>query len=91
MTKQDMLQILCDLQDIQGIAFEKGIYKFEISSRVYPPEEDGETEERFLDVTIFRTGDDSEEDYYRVSICHYDSYHEITGKISLIKHFINKK
>ena len=95
-----MADILRELHGIQDWALENSIYTFEVTTRVYPLDDEGDgpeglirdygdTEERFLDVTIFKTGDDSDGDYLRISFGQDES--EIDYKIRLIKLFIGEE
>lgn len=99
-TRDNMLQILAQLQQIQVFAIKKSIHTFEVKTRVYELEDEGDgdeglireygdTEERFIDVTIFKTGDDSDEDYLRVTFYQDDKAIDVLRKVNQIKHFID--
>lgn len=98
-TRQDMADILCELFKIQAWALEHSIYTFNLQFRCYPLDDEGEgpeglireygdTEERFLDVTIFKTGDDTDSDYKRFTIRQSDGVGIVLGTIQDIKDFI---
>ena len=99
-TRDNMVQILAQLQEIQVFAIKKSIHTFEVNTRVYPLEDEGDgdeglireygdTEERFIDVTIFKNGDDSDEDYLRVTFYQDDKAIDVLRKVNQIKHFID--
>ena len=94
-----MADALRTLQAIQLWALEKSIYSFQINAAVYPLEDEGEgpeglireygdTEERFIYVTIFRKGDDTEGDYLRVTFGPCDSAQTFFRNFNNIKAFI---
>lgn len=94
-----MADTLRTLQAIQLWALEHSIYSFQISADVWPLEDEGEgaeglirdygdTEERFLYVTIFLKGDDTEGDYLRVTFGPCDSDETFFRNLNNIKAFI---
>lgn len=98
-TRKDMIEILKQLQAIQWQALAKGIHTFEVAARVSKLDDEGEgdegllreygdTEERFVDVTIFKTGDDTDEDYLSVTISQGMTAIEVLRRINEIKWFI---
>ena len=87
------------LQAIQLWALDNSIHSFTIDATVYPLEDEGEgpeglireygdTEERFIYVSIFRKGDDTDEDYLRVTFRPCDSDQTFFRKLNNIKAFI---
>ena len=98
-TRQRKSEILRTLQAIQVWALDHSIYSFKIDATVYPLEDEGEgpeglirdygdTEERFLYVSIFLKGDDSEEDYLRITIGPSESDEFVFRALNNIKAFI---
>lgn len=99
-TRDNMVQILAQLQQIQVLAIKKSIHTFEVNTRVYQLEDEGDgdeglireygdTEERFIDVTVFKTGDDSDEDYLSVTFYQDDKAIDVLRKVNQIKNFID--
>lgn len=97
--RKRMADTLRTLQAIQLWALEHSIYSFQISADVWPLEDEGEgaeglireygdTEERFIYVTIFRKGDDTDEDYLRVAFGPADSDQTFFRNFNNIKAFI---
>lgn len=97
--RQRMADILRELHEIQLWAMEHSIHSFKVSARVYPLEDEGDgeeglirdygdTEERFVDVVIFKTGNDSDEDYLSTKFTQDDTSIEIYRKINEIEAFI---
>ena len=98
-TRQNMTDILLEMQVIQLWAMEHGIHSFQLSVRTYPFEDEGDgpeglikeygdTEERFVDVVIFKTGDDTDEDYLSIDIPQWHSSEWVSEQIQTIKDFI---
>ena len=92
-----MVAILCELFRIQVWALNHSIHTFILQFRCYPFDDEGDgpegliekygdTEERFLDVTIFKT--DLDDDYKRVTIKQSDGAGSVLGAIQDIKDFI---
>ena len=89
-------KLLKELQDIQMWALEHRIFSFQVEVSVYPYDDEGEgaeglireygdTHERIVRVVIFKTGDDSDNDYFSVAFHEGDS---IFRNINNIKAFI---
>lgn len=98
-TREFMTETLRRLQNIHAWALDHSIHSFEITAVVRPLEDEGEgkeglireygdTEERFLYVAIFKTGDDTDEDYFRVTFGPDDSDADYFRFIARIKYFI---
>lgn len=94
-----MADILCELSKIQVWALNHSLHTFNLETRCYLFDDEGEgpeglikeygdTEERFIDVSIYKTGDDTHEDYKRVTIRQDDGLGAILGTIQDIKEFI---
>lgn len=97
--RKRMADTLRTLQAIQMWALEHSIYSFQISADVWPLVDEGEgaeglirdygdTEERFLYVTIFLKGNDTEGDYLRVAFGPDDSDQTFFRNFNNIKAFI---
>lgn len=98
-SREFMAETLRELQPIQVWALDHSIHSFEITAVAWPLEDEGEgeegliqeygdTEERFIYVTIFKTGDDTDEDYFRVTFGPNDSDADYFRSIARIKYFI---
>ena len=98
-TREDMIQVLRSLQNIQWLAMAKGIHSFDITVRVSKLEDEGEgdegllraygdTEERYIYVTIFKKGDDSDDDYMSETIVQDHSSVDILRIVNQIKSFV---
>ena len=89
-----------DLRELQGIqqwALAHGIHFFEITAAYYPLEgsdkeelakEYGDIVERFLYVSIFKTGNDTDDDYLRVAIIDHQDEMQKRMLIARVKCFI---
>jgi hypothetical protein len=80
-----MQNTLAKLQALQAEAYNKGIHSFQITAWTHHYEDEDETTRAFF-VTIFLTGDDSDEDYLSVDFHENSDKHD--AKIERIKTFI---
>lgn len=98
-TREDMIQVLRSLQNIQWLAMAKGIHSFDITVRVSKLEDEGEgdegllreygdTEERAIHIVIFKKGDDSDDDYMSETIVQDHSSVDILRIVNQIKSFV---
>lgn len=99
-SREKMFEILRELQEVQIAAFKKGVRDFEISTPTYELEDEGEgkeglireygdTEERFVSVTIFRYQDiDAEDGYLRVNFSQHMDAVDVFRMVNRIKAFI---
>lgn len=98
-TREDMIQVLRSLQNIQWLAMAKGIHSFDITVRVSKLEDEGEgdegllreygdTEERSIHIVIFKKGDDSDDDYMSETIVQGHSAVDILRIVNRIKSFV---
>lgn len=97
--RQKATDALRELQDIQQWALAHNIHSFAISAACYKLDDEGKTEEelireygdtieRFLYVSIFKTGDDTDEDYLHVTITDHHDAVEKRMLIARVKGFI---
>ena len=98
--REEMADVLRELHYAQIDAMNLGVHSFEINSRVSPYEDEGEgpeglireygdTEERYIIVTIFLRGDDTEEDFRVWRFYDSLSSRETTNMIIEIRNFIS--
>ena len=98
-TRQKAADNLRELQGIQQWALAHDIHSFEITAACYKYDDEGKTEEelireygdtreRFLYVSIFKTGDDTDEDYLHVTIIDHQDAMETRMLIARVKGFI---
>lgn len=97
--REFIAETLRELQGIQQWALAHNIHSFEITAVCYKLDDEGKTEEelireygdtieRFLYVSIFKTGDDTDEDYLRVTIIDHHDVAETHMLIARVKGFI---
>lgn len=99
-SREKMNEILRELQEIQIVAFQNGIRSFDISTVTYDLEDEGEgeeglireygdTQERFIYVTIFRYQDlEAEDGYLRLDFNQNIDAATIFRRLNNIKAFI---
>ena len=99
--REQMADILRELHYAQIDAMNLSVHSFEINSRVSPYDDEGEgpeglireygdTEERYIIVTIFLRGDDSDDDYGSWRFYDSISSREANNKIIEIQDFISR-
>ena len=100
LNRTEMADVLHELQYVQTEAFNLGIHSFEINSRVSPYEDEGEgpeglireygdTEERYIVITVFLRGDDTDEDYESWRIWDSLTFSQAITRVNEIRQFIN--
>lgn len=90
METQRFLNMLEKLQVLQRNATLGGIYSFELKSCFWKADPDlgDEPDEFVLYVTVFKTGDDSDEDYARFEFHEYQSTAEWFQTYNRLRYFV---